>query len=112
MDNIREKLIELIGNMPASVDCIVAEADYLIANGVTTATDNNDGHKWIPVSERLPEEDGWYQVVAQVKDCEDPWVWYGEYDSCYGWNVKDSFSDRLTCRVTHWMPLPEPPKEE
>lgn len=30
----REKLIEIIGNAPASVDCIVAEADYLLANGV------------------------------------------------------------------------------
>lgn len=30
----RDRLIELIGNMPNNVDSIVAEADYLIANGV------------------------------------------------------------------------------
>lgn len=35
MKDLKEKLIEILGNMPASVDCIVAEAEYLIANGVT-----------------------------------------------------------------------------
>lgn len=34
MNEQREKLIEIIGNAPASVDCIVAEADYLLKNGV------------------------------------------------------------------------------
>lgn len=78
---------------------------------------------WIPVTERLPEKDGdylvfkrshfggWCRVASFAKDgaevdeydlggCEN--VWY-DYDSEYGYISFDS--------VTHWMPLPEPPKE-
>ena len=99
-------------------------ADHLIANGVTFATDNHVGGKWIPVTERLPEEDGSYLCFSQY--CGSGWcavrgfakdgrkkdeydfqrrwknVWY-DYDSEYGYCVIDS--------ITHWMPLPEPPKE-
>ena len=88
-------------------------------------TDINVGSKWIPVTERLPEEDGKYIVFEQsggrtntsmlrfAKDArkidrydfKGRWknAWY-EYDSEWGhYTVKS---------VTHWMPLPEPPKEE
>ena len=80
--------------------------------------------KWIPVSERLPENDGdylirkqlgkyhWYDVLGFAKDgrkvneydFESEWenVWYS-YDSEWGYVTSDN--------VTHWMPLPEPPKE-
>ena len=49
----REKLIEL---MEEAYFCSIESlADHLIANGVTFATDNNVGGKWIPVTEMLPE---------------------------------------------------------
>lgn len=74
--------------------------------------------KWIPVTERLPGENGdylvfkgssyggWCEVAGFAKDgsevdeydlggCEN--VWY-DYDSEYGYIAFDS--------VTHWMPLP------
>ena len=66
--NDREKLIELLLSVPVPQKYEVAirngkrlisagmVADHLIANGVTFATDKNDGGKWIPVSERLPEQ--------------------------------------------------------
>lgn len=83
-----------------------------------------DALKWIPVSERLPEKDGrylvfkrhwnntWFDVLGFAKngervskyDLENAKdVWYG-YDSEYGYFSVDS--------VTHWMPLPEVPKED
>lgn len=128
---MREKLIDLITDIeneltrayPYTTDefRINAIADHLIANGVTFATDKNDGHKWIPVTERLPEKDGDYLVwtgfqgrcerLGFVKDGREiseldfqyNWknVWY-DYDSEWGYISHD---------VTHWMPLPEPPKE-
>jgi hypothetical protein len=80
--------------------------------------------KWIPVTERLPEKDGdylvfkvfdqktWCDVISFAKDGRKvsectfgkKWqnIWY-YYDSEWGYIRTDS--------VTHWMPLPEPPKE-
>lgn len=61
--------------------------------------------KWIPVSERMPEEGGRY------------WCYVEEQNSLgkshYQWNCSwngDVWSDKaLTGRVTHWMPLPAAP---
>ncbi|HGP3871503.1 TPA: DUF551 domain-containing protein [Klebsiella pneumoniae] len=63
--------------------------------------------KWIPVSERMPEEGGRY------------WCYVEEQNSLgkshYQWNCSwngDVWSDKaLTGRVTHWMPLPAAPQE-
>lgn len=56
----RERLLEIL-NVPIypheNVDPLEAVADYLIDNGVTFATDNNVGSKWIPVTERLPKNE-------------------------------------------------------
>ncbi len=110
---MREKLIELVSDlygvdpMYFGVDA-PAIADHLIANGVTFATDNNVGSKWIPVTERLPEGSGKY--LCNVKSCLFRGATYqmilghdkgGFYDGCIGMDD-----------VTHWMPLPEPPKED
>ena len=85
-------------------------------------------NKWIPVTERLPDEHE--SLFARYKDT-DKWcngmfmtisdlvIVYAEYENGERivktanttegiWKVKDSF---YPCRVTHWMPLPEPPKE-
>lgn len=60
--------------------------------------------QWIPVAERLPEEEGSVLIFSKLGGIAE-----GHYSQIYGiwtqyrWNVKDS-------KVTHWMPLPEPPK--
>ena len=62
---------------------------------------------WIPVTERLPE-DGQDILAVQNVGGEvrivpanyDRGVWY------------DCVFNRLAEHITHWMPLPEPPKEE
>ena len=66
--------------------------------------------RWIPVKERLPKDRSNVLVVA---------YWYerwGVYMSWCAperaeWNVHVGIGDRNDVTVTHWMPLPEPPKE-
>ena len=101
---MREKLIELVNNVlrclpwgEVSSHTPGDIADHLIANGVTI-------QKWIPVTERLPEEDGEYLVYC------------GEYDGIciiYHEILKTKSKWRSKWKdVTHWMPLPEPPGEK
>lgn len=66
--------------------------------------------KWIPVEEKLPEKKGNYLVVfdcghgAEVHEAFffkyfDSWEWY------------DPVEEYQKYDVTHWTPLPEPPKD-
>jgi hypothetical protein len=57
--------------------------------------------EWISVEERLPEESGWYLVNIFVPFDLD-FMNLSHYSKGYGWNNPAT--------VTHWMPLPEPPK--
>lgn len=77
---------------------IVEEAMEELATGVS------DKEKWIPISERMPDED------------EDVHVYRGKghgiitaYRSEGRWY---SHQHDILRDVTHWMPLPEPPKED
>lgn len=65
---------------------------------------------WIPVTERLPEKNGpylccWKVSADEKKHIARIMVWRADT----GWmNVWD---EPMNNYVTHWMPLPEPPKE-
>ncbi len=84
-------------------------ADNLIANGVTIATDNNVGHKWIPVTERLPEGE---ELVLML--CKNGAMFVGYCGKQYcdferRWRIKTALNSTKLLnlgRVTHWMPLP------
>lgn len=73
-------------------------ADHLLANGVTI-------QRWIPVTERLPEKN---KLV----------LYFTPYDGEYEWDMGVvCFRNGRQFRIasggaTHWMYLPEPPKEE
>ena len=64
---------------------------------------------WIPVTERLPEDRSNVLVVA---------YWHERWGVYMGWcapkraewSVHIGIGDRNDVAVTHWMPLPEPPK--
>ena len=67
-----------------------------------------DAVKWIPVSEGLPEPMEWVLCACRSKIIE-----VLRYD-----HITDDWDTTMPNRcymkgfVTHWMPLPEPPKEE
>ena len=124
----REKLVEILKQAPFEgkaldewwcEEKIKRIADHLISNGITV-------HEWISVKDRLPEEDGTYltalnhhfgahqgvsirkfakdgETVDEYELAGQKYVWYF-YDSEYGYVPTDS--------VTHWMPMPQPPKGE
>ena len=85
-------------------------ADHLLANGVTFDKDINVPTKWIPVTERLPENNDvvlgrtWHKIYWIVQWNER----YGEWEDCFTSEGCSHSEDS----ITHWMPLPEPPKEE
>lgn len=66
--------------------------------------------RWIPVTERLPEDRSDVLVVA---------YWHERWGVYMGWcaperaawSVHIGIGDRSDIAVTHWMPLPEPPEE-
>ena len=64
--------------------------------------------KWISVEDRLPNEDGYY--LCCIKSSLFPNRIYIDILEC----DKGSFEEGhiYTDTVTHWMPLPEPPKGE
>ena len=63
--------------------------------------------KWISVEDRLPEKQGYYLVYT-----EEDGVFSAEYnpkrERCPWTDESEGYCD---FPVTHWMPLPEPPKE-
>ncbi len=83
--------------------------------------ENIDGEKengWIPVTERLPEEDGRYLVTFKngIKVCM---VGYGSckrtvlgYPIGHGWYSLEEAQYYAEDSIIAWMHLPEPYKEE
>ena len=117
MPNTREKLVELIDQVRVVQTeygvCISGTrhiADHLIANGVTVADGKDTGvHTgWIPASEPPKVYRDEYGIpipfLAYTED-ENLFVTYlvdGKHWGRFGQDLK----------VTHWMPVPEPPEEE
>ena len=112
--DVREKLVELLQSAPADImgnHGVGALADHLITNGVTV-------QEWISVKDRLPDNKEYDWVLAQVvedngfmhiptvmeyRQSKNDW-----FEETYGWISEHNGA----FTVTHWMPLPEPPKGE
>ena len=104
--DVREKLVELIAETIELYPWEREElADRLIANGVTV-------QEWVPVTEKLPEEnhDGFADAVLVT----DGFVQHMAYFVGGEWRFAESgeIKEPMWYRITHWMPLPQPPKGE
>ena len=108
--DVRERLVEIVCDAMERDGCIghcnnspcfevERVVNALIANGVTV-------QEWIPVTKRLPKNGKEGVLIAlrwgevDIGGCEDG-RWRSEFVNEY----EDG-------EVTHWMPLPEPPKGE
>ena len=68
-------------------------------------------NRWIPCSERLPENDAKCLVYTSDKRvCMARW--YGKYDEQGAWYIISDAVPKLyrIKNVPFWMPLPEPPE--
>ena len=84
-----------------------------------------EAQRWMPVSERLPDEGELCNVVCYGEVTTGYWIWMESGDpdehethrpEYHAWMVacqsRDNFEEaEYDQRPTHWMPLPEPPKE-
>ena len=112
--DVREKLVELLADfygcdpMYYDVDAL-AIAQHLITHGVTV-------QEWVSVDDRLPDACGFPCLLCGENSFGQIRVFEGftgymergklEWHS----NQKDVDIDVWT--ITHWMPLPKPPKGE
>ena len=116
--DVREKLVELLNKANSACvgtdcfegckfymenDCLYKlMADVMIENGVTV-------QEWIPVGDS-PKERGVYIVTVKH------WFDGKPVTREAKWNCADWLScykaEEITPRVTHWQPMPQPPKGE
>lgn len=99
------KAIERTGMLDSFSKCEIV-AEELYRDGYGKEDD------WISVEERLPSESGVYLVYTftgnrLVLDYSALYKVFNAFD-----DLSDKIANSLSIKVTHWMPLPEPPKGE
>ena len=67
--------------------------------------------KWISIEERVPLGECLAISMKPGSGYKEQWIGYIYYDDILGDYVCDQDGVCL-CGVTHWMPLPPPPREE
>ena len=104
--NIREKLIELIESARYWGSNTSEEiADHLVSNGVTV-------QEWISVEDRLPEDsnDGFADAVLVTDGFVQHMAYFVGGEWCFA--ESGEIKEPMWYRITHWMPLPQPPEGE
>ena len=103
--DVREKLVELFydNNMicDQKIEGLADDVMDIIAHGVTV-------QEWISVDDRLPEEKVNCIVHYKHAYCNNDGYWAIGF--CFYDGEKFQFDQAY--KVTHWMPLPKPPKGE
>ena len=113
--NVREKLVELLDRFVYDDWYSNGEiAEKLIANGVTV-------QEWISVDDRLPIEEAkaheqewpgeYCEFLVMIEKGSLPTTLYYDLEENEWFRINTAL-ERETYEVTHWMPLPEPPKAE
>ena len=103
-EGVEEKYLEWAEKTCRSAMLAAAPHDTPALNSVQSVA--TVPGKWIPVSERMPDENAEQQVLACFKGGDISTLYYfeGRWDDAYG--IVPIRQD-----VTHWMPLPAAPQE-
>ena len=105
----RERAAELLSEVMVLDDPEMVEAHRVAISAIRQrdVTDTNVG-KWISVKDRLPEAGGYVVCIAKRNPFSRfmPMVARIEKN---GW--VNPMTEQYISEVTHWMPMPEPPKE-
>ena len=113
--DVKEKLVELLDRFVYDDWYSNGDiAEKLIANGVTV-------QEWISVNDRLPieeakaHEQGWpgeyCEFLVMIEKGSLPTTLYYDLEENEWFRINTAL-ERETYEVTHWMPLPLPPKGE
>lgn len=73
---------------------------------VRGALSGDDG--WVSVEDRLPEE--WDNYLVSFKKTTGELTYHPYHKWC--WIGEDGYVMEYNLSVTHWMPLPQPPKSK
>lgn len=109
-DALISKILELHKKTEESYDLCVDELKEVYC-GIVSIIDEQptayDTEWWISADDRVPESSDTYIVCCKEQDLKH--VTFAKFYKKLGyWELKGS---RTFWKVTHWMPLPEPPKE-
>lgn len=114
MMDVREKLVELFYDnnvwCDQKIEGLADDVMHIISNSVTVqdGNDNDFPTKWISVNDRLPEEKVDCIVHYKHAYCDNDGYW--AIGMCFYDGEKFQFNPAY--KVTHWMPIPKPPKGE
>lgn len=99
--------IEYYGGFSGKTAAVQAVSDACIL--AVSALREQEQRRWIPVTERLPEAD-----VAVLARCFYHEIWGTLVCRMSKSNVRKWYTNvsGQWVQVTHWMPLPQPPKGE
>lgn len=89
-------------------DFAMSLADLTSLREVLEDCDTIEVPRWIPVTERLPEETGKY-IVCTSKGSVYCAKFYVCDTGCY--DHGSYFGTDSNTKITHWMPLPDAPKD-